>query len=151
MGGGYTAPDGFDTVVTLWGGAAVPTDDPHQIDWSIVDGPAPRPDDLEQVVGWTLEHWAAGRRVLVRCQLGLNRSGLVVGRVLVDSGVDPERAVALIRNARGSRALYNQTFERLVREAGWRHRAAQPQDKAPEVRKDVEKVQSLDKMARKPL
>ncbi len=117
MGGGYTAPEGFDAVVTLWGGAVEPTDDPDWMRWPIVDGPAPDSDDLEQVVRWALEHWAAGRRVLVRCQLGLNRSGLVVGRLLVHSGVTPERAVAMIRAARGQRALYNETFEHLIRHA----------------------------------
>jgi hypothetical protein len=124
MGGGYTAPEGFDAVVTLWDGAVEPTNEAARMLWPIVDGPAPRSDDLEQVVRWALEHWAAGRRVLVRCQLGLNRSGLVVGRVLVDSGVTPERAVAMIRAARGQRALYNRTFEHLIRTVNVSNRVA---------------------------
>lgn len=54
-------------------------------------------------------------RLYVVCKQGLNRSGLVTGRILRALGVPVEEAVAAVRAARPG-ALNNQTFERLVRE-----------------------------------
>ena len=58
----------------------------------------------------------AGDRVVVNCAAGLNRSGLIVGRALIALGHEPAEAVALIREARGPRALFNRTFERFLLE-----------------------------------
>lgn len=52
----------------------------------------------------------AGRRVLVRCSGGLNRSGLVVASTLVRLGHAPEEAIDLVRRARGPWALTNAAF-----------------------------------------
>lgn len=51
-----------------------------------------------------------GRRVLVRCSGGLNRSGLLVGATLVKQGRTPKEAIALVRRARGPWALTNPGF-----------------------------------------
>ncbi|WP_372735599.1 dual specificity protein phosphatase family protein, partial [Nocardioides sp.] len=51
-----------------------------------------------------------GRRVLVRCSGGLNRSGVVVASVLVRQGYGVEEAMAAVRAARGPWALTNPTF-----------------------------------------
>ena len=51
-----------------------------------------------------------GRRVLVRCSGGLNRSGVVVAEALVQLGRSPEEALALVRAARGPWALTNPGF-----------------------------------------
>ncbi len=50
------------------------------------------------------------RRVLVRCSGGLNRSGLVVARTLVELGHPVSEAVDLVRAARGPWALTNPMF-----------------------------------------
>ncbi len=52
----------------------------------------------------------AGRRVLVRCSGGLNRSGLVVALALVRLGWSSDEAVTLVRAARGPWALTNPGF-----------------------------------------
>ena len=52
----------------------------------------------------------AGRRVLVRCSGGLNRSGVVVAEALVQLGMTPEEAVLAVRKARGPWALTNPAF-----------------------------------------
>lgn len=52
----------------------------------------------------------AGDRVLVRCQAGYNRSGLVVALVLMELGHTAEKAVELIRKARGEVALFRIVF-----------------------------------------
>jgi hypothetical protein len=49
-------------------------------------------------------------KILVRCQAGYNRSGLVVGLVLLRLGYDPVSAVELIREKRGPHALCNAYF-----------------------------------------
>jgi hypothetical protein len=54
--------------------------------------------------------WHSGRKVLVRCQAGLNRSGLVIAQILVNNGSPAEEAVELIRTRRSPRAFHNQAF-----------------------------------------
>ena len=54
--------------------------------------------------------FAAGKRVLVRCRAGMNRSGLVVASVLIRSGFSPDDAVAIIRRRRAAGALNNEHF-----------------------------------------
>jgi hypothetical protein len=51
-----------------------------------------------------------GRRVLVRCSGGLNRSGVVVAEALVQLGRQPDDAVRAVRRARGPWALTNPGF-----------------------------------------
>jgi protein-tyrosine phosphatase len=58
----------------------------------------------------------AGRRVLVTCAMGLNRSALVAALAMHDVfGMSADEIVARLRRARGSWALSNPNFERLVR------------------------------------
>lgn len=57
-----------------------------------------------------------GRRVLVTCMAGLNRSGLVCALALVfGNGMAPDDAVALLRAVRGPGALSNPHFVEFVR------------------------------------
>ena len=48
--------------------------------------------------------------VLVHCQAGLNRSGLVVATALWLNGMDPIQAIKLVREKRSPLALRNQRF-----------------------------------------
>ncbi|MER6344034.1 protein-tyrosine phosphatase family protein [Streptomyces sp. NPDC001595] len=83
----------------------------HQV-WPIPDGPL----DGTQLAGVIRlaeaagEAVAAGRRVLVRCYHGYNRSGLVVGHALVRQGRSAEEAIRLIRARRSPWALHNDLF-----------------------------------------
>ena len=54
-------------------------------------------------------------RVLVHCQMGLNRSALVAGLVLVYSGLSGEAAVSRLQQRRPG-ALYNEAFAAYLRE-----------------------------------
>jgi protein-tyrosine phosphatase len=54
------------------------------------------------------------RRVLVTCNQGRNRSGLVTGFALMDLGVRAEDAIVRIRKARGDDALSNDYFVKLL-------------------------------------
>lgn len=68
-------------------------------------------DDLGAAVASLLR---AGRRVAVNCAAGLNRSGLIVGRALIELGYPPAEAIRLVREARGPWALSNIEFARYL-------------------------------------
>lgn len=60
----------------------------------------------------------AGRRVLVTCAMGLNRSGLIAALAMADVyRMRADEIVARLRRARGIMALSNPNFERLLRVA----------------------------------
>ena len=61
------------------------------------------------------EHVHRGDKTLVVCNMGLNRSGLIVAMALRMLGYLPEEAIMRVRAARGVRALSNLTFEDAVR------------------------------------
>ncbi|MFV8188107.1 protein-tyrosine phosphatase family protein [Streptomyces sp. AF1B] len=105
--------DEFDLVQTL---LRVPGHGPdpgveHHV-WPIPDGPL----DGTQLAGVMRLARAAGealdegRKVLVRCYHGYNRSGLVVAHALVRRGHSAEQAIRLIRSRRSPWALHNELF-----------------------------------------
>lgn len=59
---------------------------------------------------------AAGKSVLVTCEVGLNRSALIASLALMRFGYSPERAMALVRRLRFG-ALNNPRFVSAVRRA----------------------------------
>ncbi|MFI2430943.1 dual specificity protein phosphatase family protein [Streptomyces sp. NPDC018693] len=88
----------------------------HQV-WPIPDGPLDGTQlagvmRLAQAAGDALDQ---GRRVLVRCYHGYNRSGLVVAHALVHRGHTAEDAIGLIRSRRSPWALHNDLFVEYLR------------------------------------
>jgi protein-tyrosine phosphatase len=65
---------------------------------------------LRQTVNWGYKQWKKGDRVLVRCQAGLNRSGLVTALILIKNGMSPEDAIRTIRKNRADIALFNEHY-----------------------------------------
>lgn len=65
-----------------------------------------------------------GKRVLVTCWQGRNRSGWVTGIALIELGVPAEKAIHAIRYSRGARALSNDFFVDELRKYKRRSRAA---------------------------
>ena len=57
---------------------------------------------------------ADGKHVAVNCLGGVNRSGLLIARALVELGSTPEEAIAAVRTARGPMALGNPRFVRFL-------------------------------------
>lgn len=103
----------FDLVLTLLrlpGHGPDPSVEHHV--WPIPDGPL----DGTQLAGVMRLARAAddaleeGRRVLVRCYHGYNRSGLVVAHALVLAGHTTDEAIRLIRSRRSPWALHNELF-----------------------------------------
>ncbi|MFJ5775764.1 dual specificity protein phosphatase family protein [Streptomyces sp. NPDC093094] len=110
--------DEFDLVQTLLRlpGYGPDTGVDHQV-WPIPDGPLDGTQlagviRLAEAAGDALD---AGRRVLVRCFHGYNRSGLVVAHALVRRGHSVEDAIRLIRTRRSPWALHNELFEEYLR------------------------------------
>ena len=48
---------------------------------------------------------------LVHCQAGLNRSGLVAALSMIQMGMTPKNAIAILRNKRSPAVLCNKVFE----------------------------------------
>jgi hypothetical protein len=105
--------DEFDVVVSMTTREGYGPDDgvEHHVarmaDAGVDAGIAARVEELTRVTAEAVE---SGRRVLVRCSGGLNRSGLVVAGTLVRLGHGPDEAIALVRRARGPWALTNPAF-----------------------------------------
>jgi len=79
----------------------------------------PEPEIVESLVAWVHEQRTAGRTVLIHCEAGQNRSGLVTALYLIRfRGYRPDDAIELVREKRGPNALWNGAFVRYLREAG---------------------------------
>ncbi|MFS8198779.1 protein phosphatase [Streptomyces sp. CWNU-52B] len=110
--------DEFDLVLTLLRlpGHGPDTGVEHHV-WPIPDGPL----DGTQLAGvirlarTAREALDDGRRVLVRCYHGYNRSGLVVAHALVLAGRPADEAIRLIRSHRSPWALHNDLFVEYLR------------------------------------
>lgn len=110
----------FDYVVSLysvpWRKDTMPDDDIAHAVFEIYDDSAVGvlPEDEERIhelVDSIVEAMDMGQTVLVRCQAGYNRSGLVAGLVLMRRGMPAPAAIALLREKRSSWVLCNRAFE----------------------------------------
>jgi len=68
--------------------------------------------DLMDYVHLAHKEWKSGKEVLIRCQAGLNRSGLVTALVLIREGMEARDAIRLLRETRSSSVLFNKQFEK---------------------------------------
>ena len=105
-------PKPFDAVVSLCAYS-------QPFGWLIKEFRFPFPDgpvgpeiyeEAERIADWAYLEWKAGSRVLIRCKAGLNRSGLVMGLVLLREKLPIDQVIDLIRSKRGPYALSNNHF-----------------------------------------
>ena len=103
----------FDAVVTLYAWA-------QPVDWHVqeyrygfydssdtgIDAAA-----LESMVEFATSRWKAGKRVLIRCQAGINRSSFIMAHVLMRDGYTAQDAIDLMRQKRSEYVLMNKAFE----------------------------------------
>jgi len=110
----------FDAIVTMYAYA-------QPADWKVQEFRYGVPDAaiedidldrLKQAVEFGYNRWMAGDRVLVRCQAGLNRSGLVTALILMSTGLDAETAIEQIRKNRAEIALFNEDYVRWLKIEG---------------------------------
>lgn len=97
----------FDAVVTMYAFA-------RPVDWfveeyryGIFDSRAVEPDlkAVKEIVVWAHNRWKDDKKVLIRCQAGLSRSGFITSLVLVRDGMELDEAIQLVRKQRSRRAL----------------------------------------------
>lgn len=124
---GFTRERPFDAVLTLYAWAA-------PADWGVEERRFGFPDRqvieeyvplIHELADWAHDRWSSGRRVLIRCMGGMNRSGLLVGLTLIRSGMSAEGAVDLIRERRHPGALNNYSFVRLLAASETLHTATE--------------------------
>ena len=82
----------------------------------IWDGEMENPAGVRDAARTVADRVTVGRRVLVHCWAGLNRSGVVSARALMFMGVPVTDAIARVRAARGALALSNEAFVRWLYE-----------------------------------
>lgn len=107
--------DGFDHVFSLYidRHSRLPGNVKVHTIGEINDGMYPSPRE-EQIIEYLADNvvfsTGGGWKVLVRCQAGYNRSGIVIARALMRMGDTAADAIAAVRKARGSDALCNPHF-----------------------------------------
>jgi protein tyrosine phosphatase len=116
----------FDLVITAYASA-------NPVDWFVKeirfgfydsDMKDFDPNDLKEIVRMAHTEWKRGQRVLIRCQAGMNRSGLIMALILIREGHTPQEAIDLIRAKRSKHALFNGRFEKWLKEVdvlAWRN------------------------------
>ena len=85
--------------------------------FGIEDGPIEREQikDILKAADWAYEQWKTKETVLIRCQAGANRSGLIMALVLMKDGWSAQKAIDHIR-LRRSFALSNSAFVAWLKE-----------------------------------
>ena len=114
----YRGERRFDLVVTLYADAQPAPWGVEEIRFGFPDGGLTE-STIERVLRIALtthERWSSGERVLIRCQAGVNRSGLVTALVLMLHGMAADEAIVLLRERRSQMVLNNSHFERFLRE-----------------------------------
>lgn len=110
--------DEFDLVISLYrrdDGHGPAEGVEHEV-LEILDGPLAQVQGVERLADKAHAAVVDGRKVLVRCQAGYNRSGLVVALVLMRMGFTAADAIALVQAKRSRHALYNEHFVRYLKE-----------------------------------
>jgi hypothetical protein len=102
----------FDAVVTLYAFAQPMGWGVEEMRYGFADASVEHfdTDRLLRVSKWAFDRWNAGEQVLIRCQAGLNRSGLVTALTLMHAGYQPADAIKQIRQQRSQMALFNNHF-----------------------------------------
>jgi hypothetical protein len=103
----------FDTVVTLYAWAT-------PVDWFVQELRYGFYDDalhgnadyalLHEAAEFAYASWKSGKKVLIRCQAGINRSSLVMGLALMMDGYPAAAAIKLMRVKRSNAVLLNEDF-----------------------------------------
>jgi hypothetical protein len=79
--------------------------------WPIEDGPAPETAVLVALADLVNDLRRGGKRVLIHCAAGINRSGLLAAAALIRDGMEADEAVETVR-ARRPGVLNNPEFVR---------------------------------------
>jgi protein-tyrosine phosphatase len=111
----------WDAVIDLHGGEPPLEDVELYVHWLIEDGPAPDFVTTRALADLVDDLRRDGKRVLVHCAAGINRSGLISAAALIRAGWTADEAVATVRAARTG-ALDNQEFVAFLHDRRWEAR-----------------------------
>ena len=109
----FNGKNEFDCVVTLYAWAA-------PANWGVEERRFGFPDadiieeylpTIIELAQWAHAKWSSGKRVNIRCQAGLNRSGLITALTLMISGMSADEAIDTLREKRSTYALCNGEYE----------------------------------------
>ena len=102
----------FDAIITMYAWANPADWRVQEFRYGIYDSAISEIDldRLKQAVEFGYNRWLSCDRVLVRCQAGLNRSGLVTALIMKSTGIDAETAIEQIRKNRAEIALFNNNY-----------------------------------------
>jgi protein-tyrosine phosphatase len=79
--------------------------------WPIEDGAMPDAATVRSIASFIARGIDEGRKVLVHCRSGHNRSGLICARTLIELGMDAESAIDTVKEKRkDGAALSNENF-----------------------------------------
>src|SRR3954471_17732753 len=111
-GSGFGEPRPYDAVVTLYAWAQPVPWEVEELRYGFgdCDIALANTERILRAAHWAWRRWLSGDRVLIRCQAGLNRSGLVTALVLMLEGSDAESAIRRIPQRRSPWALCNHDF-----------------------------------------
>jgi hypothetical protein len=124
----FNGENEFDCVVTLYAWAA-------PANWGVEERRFGFPDaeiiedylpTIIELAQWAHSKWASGKKVNIRCQAGLNRSGLVTALTLMISGMSADQAIDTLREKRSSYALCNGEYEHWLLTEAAAHIAQSP-------------------------
>ena len=103
----------FDTVISLYAHSQPVGWQVKELRYGFGDGPLSPEDDIEldKIADWAFQEFRSGKKLGVRCQLGINRSAYVAAKILCRLGYESKEAIALIRKKRSPYALNNKHFE----------------------------------------
>ena len=104
--------DDFDTVVTLYSWAQPVDWLVEEVRYGFYDSEISHIDfaAVERAADFAYQAWKSGKRVLIRCQAGINRSGLVMAHVLMTDKYKAREAIDLMREKRSKAVLLNRHF-----------------------------------------
>ena len=103
----------FDTVISLYAYSQPVGWQVKELRYGFGDGPLSIEDDkeLNKIAEWAYQEFISGQKIGIRCQMGINRSAYIAGKLLLKLGYEPAEAIALIRRQRSPFALHNKHFE----------------------------------------
>ena len=102
----------FDTVITLYSWAQPVDWLVEEVRYGFYDSEISHIDfaAVERAADFAYQAWKSGTRVLIRCQAGINRSGLVMAHVLMKDKYKAREAIDLMREKRSKAVLLNRHF-----------------------------------------
>lgn len=110
----------FDAILSLYPWESYPTPKKTEMRREELydSGSVPAMEQLRDLRDWVWSRLEDGGDVLVHCQAGLNRSGLISALVLIKQGLTSAEAISLLRAKRTPLVLCNAAFYRyLIEEA----------------------------------